>query len=153
MASKMDDHDGLLRKSFESLSNGVSRHRFLEKAAKGIFATMAALALGNVGIQTAFATWGSCNCCSTFSSGYQCGGCPSPGGPQQCPSTSYSYGSYTPCTYHNCPSNGYCYYDNGWWSCPCGSKTSYCTDCVWLSNGVPQCNYNQGTVCTCNALV
>ena len=138
MAMRMDDHDGLVRQGLERLSHTTSRYGFLDKAAKGIFAAAATLALGGLGMQSAEACptggWGGCGCCSSTS--HACQGCPSPGGPQQCP-TYFSY-----CTPDMC---SYCWYSNGYWSCPCNGKTSYCTDCIYPAASC-------GSACTCNAV-
>ena len=143
----MRDHDGVVRQSFEQFSNGISRHRFLDKAAKTVFAAAAALALGEIGVRTVSAQgcqtggsggYGYCGCCNPVSNGGRpCNGCPNPGGPQQCPT------GMTICG-RGC---SYCSYDSGYWCCTggnCGSTISYCTDCV----------YPYGTcssACTCSS--
>jgi len=146
----IDDHDGLVRRSFEQLSNTTSRHRFLDKAAKGIFATMSALALGEIGVKAAFADTcqtpngnkGACSCCATHST--LCGGCPSSRG---CPTTGYDRGQYQVCTLGTC---SYCWYSSGYWCCPCGTQTSYCTDCVFYNANLG--GIDCSTACTCNTL-
>jgi hypothetical protein len=64
-----------MRRGFERLSNGVSRHVFLSKAAKAIFAATAALAAGGLGTEVALATVGACCLCNM--SPRACSGCPS----------------------------------------------------------------------------
>ncbi len=149
----MTDHDGPGRQILEQLSNGVSRHRFLNKAAKGIFAVAATLALGEVEISKVFAAtcynrqdhnpsgcWGVNGCCSSASASHQC-----PNYPGYCDHNR----NYAICTHDMCP--GYCdYYGSGWWTCPAGygGLTSYCQDCVLIdpNSGSPSCS----SACTGN---
>ncbi len=135
----MAEHDERSRTGLEQISNGVSRHRFLNRAARGVFATVAALALGNLGVKTAFAgCWGALNCCGCQA--VPCSNCSGLSGPQQCPTNwSLCTGSY------NAPTcNSYCYYPNGYWSCPGpNGAVSYCTDCRQGSG-------SSCTACTCN---
>ncbi len=135
----MMDPNELSRRGLEQLSNVTSRHHFLEKTAKGVAATMAALALGGIGTKSALAGWGQCGCCNSAAT--PCGnyGLSCPNSAQSCPS------GWGLCTYNtHCTCNGYCCWTSGYWSCPCNGRTSYCTDCY---NG-------PGTscrACTCNA--
>ncbi len=151
----MNDHSdpsGLTRKGFEALSNGISRHRFLDATVKGIVATLSAAALGNIGLQLVSAdtcgfpygqggsNWGACKCCNGGAP--QCsdnGGCPAQHGYLGCPS------GYSMCTTSN-SCNGYCVWGSGYWCCPCtsnlGWSVSYCVDC--------RKNVSGCTTCTCN---
>lgn len=135
----MIDRDELTRRGLEQLSNVASRHRFLERAAKGVFATVAAFALGEVGIKTASANWGPCGCCTgtpCSSLGLTCDNTPG-----DCPA-GWSLCTGTP---GNPQCNGYCYYTSGFWYCTgCGPHLAYCTDCRQGSGS--SCR-----ACTCDA--
>jgi len=125
---KMMDHDELVRESFERLSNGVSRHRFLSTVAKGMFATIAALTVGSLEARGALA---SISCCS--STAVECSGCPGGTGPN-CPNNYYK-------CLHPSSNCAYCEWSNGYWlGC---NQTKYCTDCI--QNG--QC----WSACTCQS--
>ncbi len=123
--------DNSIRQKLEQLSNTVSRHRFLEKAAKGILASAAALTVGGLGIQSASAMVGCC--CSTESVACHAacpGGCINQVSNASCPS------GYTLCKCSDCPGppccsgcTGYCDYSSGYWGCVCGSDLYYCVDC------------------------
>jgi hypothetical protein len=116
------------RDALERISNDFSRRTFLEKGAKFIFATLAAVAAGQLELKPALASY---LCCAATS--VQCPNCPplQTGG---CPS------GYVSCTGgQGCP---YCYYPTGCWSCLyMGSVYVDCCDC-WKQG---QCN----TACTC----
>lgn len=52
--------DERIRYGYEALSNRLSRRGFLETGAKGIFATLAATAIGQLGTQPVLANLGCC---------------------------------------------------------------------------------------------
>jgi len=114
------------RERLEKISNHISRRQFLEVSAKGIFATLVALALGNLQLQPVFAS--QLLCCDE--SGNLCPGCPYYGGGGPCPS------GYVKCMKPSC---SYCYYYSGSWTCQ-GTLVT-CNDC-WK-------NSNCSTACTC----
>lgn len=147
----LEDFDKQVSIWSESAVRAVNRRRFLHKAAKGAFATVAGLTLGTfVNIKDAFAI--TCTC--DWACGVQCYGtglyhasCPSgcvpcipsdncyncPPGQQLCP---YSDGSWVSCTglglgggYKICR------------DCRCTSCSSACTilsDCICCSCYTPQ---------------
>lgn len=131
----------LMRRGFERLSNGVSRHRFLAKVAKVILAATATLAAGGLGTQVALATVGACCSCGSPKA---CSGCPSTASSSSsplCPSAS----NYTLCSSSQC---GYCTWASGYWCCSSGGATYYCADCAFydVTTGHLDCS----TACTCS---
>jgi len=125
----MLDHDELVRRGFERLSHTASRHQFLEKAAKGLLATLTTLTVGGLTAQTVLANVGCC-CDPTA---VQCPNCPGQGGKLLCPSgysTCTCIWDGTKCTSSRC---GYCDWHSGYWTCFCGSSGVYCLDC-WNGN-------------------
>ena len=126
------DPDKLVSNVSESIARGMQRRKFLSRSIKGVFATVAALSLGNLaGIKNAFAL--TCTCDWAFE-----GQCTGTGGSQQnCPS------GCTTCTKTDSCSN-WCNWTNGFWvSCsgfgPCKAGFEICRDCK-----CPNCSY----VCT-----
>lgn len=117
----MIDHDEMARHGLEELSNRVSRHRLLAGAAKGIFAITTALAVGSIGLKTA---WASVGCCCSAPT--ECNGCP--GG---CITNVFDSGHLCPSGFSLCTdtSCAYCSYSSGYWGCACGYNLYYCADC------------------------
>lgn len=116
----------------ESVARKLNRRKLFANGTKGLFATIAGVALGQVvNIQQVFADTCTCN----WAYGHQCSGCPLDAA---CPS------GYSVCTTSSgCGS--VCNYSNGQWiSCSnqgqCGVGFRVCTDC--RTNG---CGY----ICTC----
>lgn len=114
--------DKRVREIMEQTSNALSRREFVATGIKGLFATFASLALGQLTAQPAFAS--HLYCCTATS--VKCtggGGCPTSGG-SYCPTAA---GWYV-CTIYWCSS--YCDYASGYWTCTQPAGTEYrCTDC------------------------
>lgn len=115
----------------ESVTRRISRRKALANTTKGLFATIAGIAFGELSnIKNAFAS--SCNCTGHI--------CACGGNGLTCPS------NCTTCTSSDwC--NGYCDHPNGYWvSCSglgrCGNGYYVCIDCK-----CPGCN----NTCTCLA--
>ena len=138
MLEGIDKHISVLT---ESLARALSRRKVIEAGVKGVFATIAAGALGQlVDIKQAFAgctcecddCWTQGNPCNDF--GHNCptgaqGGCPS--GCSICTSSDYC--------------GGFCGYPSGYWVscsglCACHGGYRLCTDCK-----CPNCS----VTCTC----
>lgn len=136
--------DETIREGLEQLSTQISRRKFVEKAIKSIFATLAAVAAGEIDSKVAYASY---YCCAT--SAVACVGCPSvTGSLPGCPS------GFTKCTSSRCcggtTCNGttyYCYWSSGAWSCFIGSTEYLCTDC-YKTNCKNPGNSTNGP-CTC----
>lgn len=129
----MDDQK--VRKSLEQLSNGISRRRFLDVGVKGIFGALAAIATGQFGLRSAFAT--HYYCCDEGTS--ECGGCPSvTQTSQKCPS------GLSICT----TSSGcaYCKWSTGEWNCGIG-PIYRCVDCWNGSSCASACTCAQQIHC------
>jgi hypothetical protein len=129
MLEELDEHLSMLS---ESLARRLNRRKALVNTAKGLFATVTGITLGQLtNITNAFAV--TCDC--HWAQGHQCA-CGGTG--SQCPS------NCTTCTNSNwC--NGVCNYPNGHWvSCSglgtCGNGYKICIDCQ-----CPNCSY----LCTC----
>ncbi len=127
---KFDSRIGIFA---ESIARKLNRRKLVANGVKGLFGTVAGVALGQlVNIQQAFAS--GCDTCN-WAYGHHCSGCPGYAG---CPS------GYAVCT----SSSGcgtICNYPNGQWTvctipCSCSTGFRVCTDC--RTNG---CGY----ICTC----
>ncbi len=142
----MVDPDDLVRRGFEQLSNTTTRYRFLEKAAKGIVATLTVLTVGGLTAQTVLANVGGC-CSSTAK---QCPNCPNVGGHPNCPPNGTSGHNWSTCTGSTSnPTCKYCDYGGGYWTCAFGSSFVYCNDC-WIGDCS---NPSLPNPCTCASSV
>lgn len=149
----IDESDERGRRMLERFARGVSRHRFLETAAKGVAVTFAALAAGQLGIRVVSAHQVGCCCGQPYNTshtrdcnevGYQCPtSCGGGGTTGSCPG-----GSFFVCQQPTC--SAYCDYPNGYWDCYCpgDGKYHHCTDCVPYdpTSGVVACD----SACTCS---
>lgn len=131
----IDRHVNLLA---ESIARGINRRRLFKVGAKGVFATVAGLTLGQLAdVKKAFAA--TCTCDDNWTKGISCNNlgytCPANGA--NCPS------GCSLCANGDCSNN--CPWQYGQWtSCSglgsCGTGFQVCTDCK-----CPDCNH----WCTC----